>query len=166
MASSSPWPTETKARRRRSATRNRGYLEGSARPSHPRHFALPQHPPRGTLPAESPGCAEPPGVVHFRIQGKRDKIRFVPRPSHGATADGGIPRACRPRARCAGAPLPAGQEQSHEGRLVPGARSRFRVIGISCGITAWPPRSTSTDLYVQSLRATAATNRSPTKRAL
>jgi hypothetical protein len=64
--------------------------------------ALSRHPPRGAVWLVGQGHAEPSGCDHFRIKGKRDKIRFVPAHAmaqrHPA-ADRGVPGRRRPRRR-------------------------------------------------------------------
>ena len=136
MASSGRWPTATKAARRRSAT--------------PRPGRLLEAPPEDTLKGvrdrailatllyhgirreelcrlRVKDMQSRQGVMHFRIKGKRDKIRFVPVHAVGAAADRGIPGARRARRRMPPAPSSGRSRTTARGEAGPAARSGFRL---------------------------------------
>lgn len=75
------------------------------------------------------------GVKHFRIKGKRNKIRFVPIHAIAAAPGRGIFAESRPRQWQRRSPLPAREEQPHA-RAAPGAGSEFGLQEHSAQI--WP----------------------------
>ena len=98
------------------------------------------------------------GVVHFRIKGKRDKIRFVPVNAAAQRLIEEYLALAGHRERRGRSPLPAGEEQPHRAldrHLDPASvyRNIVRKYGLETGISA-----EVNGLCVHSLRATAATN--------
>lgn len=137
----------------------RGYAQGQARPRHSRHPALSRPPPRGACRLRVKDLQSRQGVMHLRIKGKRDKIRFIP--VHAA-AQRLIEEylALSGRGADVDDPLfrPVKNNRSPEGLdrpLDPNSvyRNIVRHYGLATGINA-----EVNGLCVHSLRATAATN--------
>ena len=98
--------------------------------------------------------------MHFRIQGKRHKPRFVPLHPMAQRLIEEYTALARPRARCSRPPFPACEKQPDvrgppTGPLDPNSvyRNMVRFYGLVTGINA-----EVNGLCVHSLRATAATN--------
>ena len=99
------------------------------------------------------------GVMHFRVKGKRDKIRFVPVHAMAQRLIEEYLALAGHGGRCDRSRLPSGEKQPHRRRstrpLDPGSvyRNIVRKYGLETGISA-----EVNGLCVHSLRATAATN--------